>query len=53
MAINQKRLDFRTKQDCTVQDNMAGNGLGNRYFTKKAANQNFEVNSKETALIQF
>jgi hypothetical protein len=30
LVISQKRLNFRTKQNCTIQDNMAGNGLGNR-----------------------
>jgi hypothetical protein len=30
MVISQKRLNFWMKRDCKVQDNMGGNGLGNR-----------------------
>ena len=30
VVINQKRLNFRMKRNRTIQDNMAGNGLGNR-----------------------
>jgi hypothetical protein len=30
MVISQKRLNFWMKQNCTIQDNMGGNGLGNR-----------------------
>jgi hypothetical protein len=30
MVISQKRLNFGMKQNCTIQDIMAGNGLGNR-----------------------
>jgi hypothetical protein len=30
MVISQKRLNLRVKRNCKVQDNMGGNGLGNR-----------------------
>jgi hypothetical protein len=30
MVISQKRPNFWMKRDCKVQDNMGGNGLGNR-----------------------
>ena len=32
MVINQKRLNFLMKRHCKIQDNMGGNGLGNRCF---------------------
>jgi hypothetical protein len=34
-VISQKRLNFRMKRDCKVQDNMGGNGLGNRRSTDR------------------
>jgi len=30
MVIIQKRLNFGMKRNCKIQDNMGGNGLGNR-----------------------
>jgi hypothetical protein len=30
LVINQKRLNFGIKRHCMIQDNMGGNGLGNR-----------------------
>jgi hypothetical protein len=31
LVISQKRLNFGMKRNCKIQDNMGGNGLGNRF----------------------
>ena len=55
MVISQKRPYFRMKRNCTIQDKMGCNGLGNRCSTEKAPNQNFEVSrqprTKEASLV--
>ncbi len=35
LVIIQKRLNFRMKRNCTIQDSTAGNGLGNRCLRER------------------
>ena len=51
MVISQKRLNFGMKRNCTIQDNMAGNGLGNLCPSKKNANLNFEISRRRSAKV--
>src|SRR5664280_1341499 len=51
MVISQKRLNFRMKRNCKLQDKMGCNGLGNRCPSQKNANLNFEISRRRRAKV--